>query len=144
MNTLTKIWSIIEKNRWTTIAPAIGVIVWLVMSFSCVPKTESPIRAGVKVNAKGLTQDFETWKANNELIAKKFQWAGEDIQEQQERWNKVTGVLMKVATGNVTNFQGLLNIVLGSGLLGLGADNVRKNGVIAGLKRNGPAKKKRS
>jgi len=30
----------------------------------------------------------------------------------------------------------LLNVVLASGLLGVGADNVRKNGVIGGLKRN--------
>ena len=144
MDTLTKIWGIIEKNRWSTIAPAIGVIVWLVVSFSCVPKTESPIRAGVKVNAKVLKQDFETWKANNELIAKKFQWSAEDIEEQQERWNKFTAILMKVASGNVTSPTGLLNIVLASGLLGVGGDNLRKNGVIAGLKRNGPAKKKRS
>lgn len=144
MNLLTKLWSVIEKNRWTTIVPTIGIIVWLVVSFSCVPQTESPIRVGVKVNAKELQQDFETWKTNNELIAKKFQYAGEDITEQQERWNKFTGILMKVATGNVTNFQGLLNIVLGSGLLGVSADNLRKNGVIAGLKRNTSTKKKRS
>jgi len=31
---------------------------------------------------------------------------------------------------------GLLQLIFGTGLIGFFADNVRKNGVIAGLKRN--------
>ena len=142
MNLLTKLWSGIEKNRWTTIVPAIGVILWFVISISCTPTTESPIRTGVKVNASGLKRDYETWLADNELKAKLFEFAGEDIKTQQEKWSKFTSVLMQVASGNVTSFQGLLNVFLGSGLLGVGADNVRKNGVIAGLKRGKKPKKK--
>ena len=142
MNVLTKVWSGIEKNRWTTIVPFVGVVLWLIISMSCVPTTKSPIGSGVKVNASELKRDYQTWLADNELKSKMFEFAAEDIKTQQEKWNKFTSVLMQVASGNVTSFQGLLNIFLGSGLLGVGADNVRKNGVIAGLKRGKKPKKK--
>ena len=135
MNTLAKIWSGIEKNRWTTVLPVIGIILWVVVGFSCTPTTESPIGSGVKVNAAELERDYETWKISIEQTAKKFEFAAADIKRQQEQGTKITNILMKVASGGVTNSTGLLNIVLGSGLLGIGADNVRKNGVIAGLKR---------
>jgi len=135
MNVLTKIWSLIEKNRWTTIIPVVGLILWFVVSVSCVPTTESPIRTNSKVSASQLEQDYEKWKADIELTAKRFETAAADIERQQEQWSKITGLLMQISSGGVTNYSGLLNIVLGSGLLGVGADNVRKNGVIAGLKR---------
>lgn len=144
MQKLNKVWDVIEKNRWTTLIPTAGVILWLFVSFSCVPKTDSPVGGGVKVDAKGLQQQYETWIANNEITAKKFQWAAEDIEEQQAKWNKLTAVLMTVASGKVTSWQGLLNILLGSGVLGIGVDNVRKNGVIAGLKRNKDTNNQRS
>jgi len=136
MNTLTKIWSIIEKNRWTTIIPVVGIILWIVVSVSCTPTTESPIGSGVKVNAAELERDYETWKISIEQTAKRFEFAAADIEKQREQWSKITNVLMQVASGGVTSHTGLLNVVLASGLLGVGADNVRKNGVIGGLKRN--------
>ncbi len=142
MNVLTKIWSGIEKNRWTTIIPVVGLILWVVVSISCTPTTDSPIRTNSKVTATELEHDYEKWKAEIELTAKRFESAAEDIEHQQEQWSKITGLLMQVASGGVTNYTGLLNIVLGSGLLGIGADNVRKNGVIAGLKRGKKPKKK--
>lgn len=135
-NVLTKIWSVIEKNRWTTIIPFIGIVLWFVVSFSCVPTTQSPIGIGLKVNAVELEQDYETWKLTTETTAKRFEFAATDIEKQREQWSKITGLLMKAASGGVTNYSGLLNVVLASGLFGVGADNVRKNGVIGGLKRN--------
>lgn len=141
MELLVKIWSVIEKNRWTTIIPIVGIILWIMLSFSCVPKTDSPIRTNSKVNAVQLSQDYERWKAEIKLTAKRFEDAAADIERQQEQWGTITNLLMKVASGGVTDYQGLLNIVLGSGLLGIGADNVRKNGVIAGLKRGKKRKK---
>lgn len=142
MNVLTKIWSGIEKNRWTTIVPFVGLILWVVINISCTPTTDSPISSGIKVNAVKLEQDYLTWKANIETTAKRFEYAVADIEKQQEQWSKITGLLMQVASGGVTNYSGLLNMVLGSGLLGVGADNVRKNGVIAGLKRGKKRKPK--
>lgn len=142
MNVSTKIWSGIEKNRWTTIIPVIGLILWGIISISCTPKTDSPIRTNSKVSAAELEHDFSRWKAEIELTAQRFESAAEDIERQQEQWSEITGLLMQVASGGVTNYTGLLNIVLTSGLLGVGADNVRKNGVIAGLKRGKKRKPK--
>lgn len=142
MNVLTKIWSVIEKNRWTTIIPFVGLILWIVVCISCTPTTESPIGIGVKVNAAELERDYETWRLSVEQTTKRFEFAAVDIEKQQEQWSKITGLLMQVASGGVTNYSGLLNIVLTSGLLGVGADNVRKNGVIAGLKRGKKRKPK--
>lgn len=136
MNALTKIWSVIEKNRWTTIIPVVGIILWIVVGISCTPTTESPIGTGVKVNASELERDYETWKLSIETTAKRFEFAASDIEKQQKQWSKITGLLMQVASGGVTSHTGLLNLVLASGLLGVGGDNLRKNGVIAGLKRN--------
>ena len=141
MNTLTKVWSGIEKNRWTTIIPVVGIILWIVVSVSCTPTTESPIGSGVKVNAAALERDFATWQLSVEQTAKKFEFAAADIERQREQWSKITGILMQVASGGVTSHTGLLNVVLASGLLGVGADNVRKNGVIGGLKGNKKRKK---
>lgn len=142
MNALTKIWSVIEKNRWTTILPVVGLILWIVVCVSCTPTTESPIGTGIKVNAAELERDYETWKANIEITAKQFEYAAADIEKQQEQWSKITGLLMQVASGGVTSHTGLLNIVLASGLLGVSGDNLRKNGVIAGLKRGKKRKPK--
>ena len=142
MDVLTKIWSSIEKNRYSTILPIIGIIGFLYIAFGCVPKTISPVGSGVKVNASELERDYETWKISIEQTVKRFEYAAADIEKQQEQWSKITNVLMKVASGGVTNYSGLLNIVLTSGLLGIGADNVRKNGVIAGLKRGKKRKPK--
>lgn len=136
MNVLTKIWSVIEKNRWTTIVPVVGIILWIVITISCVPTTESPIGTGIKVNAAELERDYETWKLTVETTVKRFEFAAADIEKQREQWSKITDILMQVASGGVTSHTGLLNLVLASGLLGVGADNVRKNGVIGGLKRN--------
>ena len=142
MISLTKIWSSIEKNRWTTIIPVVGLILWVVLSFSCVVKTLSPTRDGALVTPTELKLDYQTWVADCNATAEKFRFAGADIERQQAEWSKITSVLMQIASGGVTNYSGLLNIVLASGMLGIGADNVRKNGVIAGLKRGKKRKSK--
>lgn len=136
MNTLSKIWSVIEKNRWSLIVPILGTLLWFYASISCTPLTRSPTRTEIMLNATELQQEYDTWIAGNELTAKKFEWAATDIKEQQERWSKIESALMSIATGNVASFSGLMSILVSSGLVGAFADNVRKNGVIAGLKRN--------
>ena len=133
---LSKVWSVVEKNRFSFIVPVIGFLLWVIAGFSCTPQTASPIRPTVMLNADELVTEFETWQASNVLIAKKFELAGADIQRQTEEWNKIQAALMQIATGSVTDFGGLVTILTGSGLIGLLADNIRKNGVIGGLKRN--------
>lgn len=139
MQTLEKLWSVIEKNRWATIVPVIGIIAWVALSLSCSLTTLSPIRSGVQVNAVELELDYQTWIADCNTTAKRFKFAASDIERQREQWSKIESALMSVASGNVTSFTGLLGILTTTGLIGFGADNLRKNGVIAGLKR----KKKR-
>lgn len=136
MNTLSKIWSVIEKNRWSIIVPLLGVLLWSYASLSCMPTTESPVRQGVMLSATELQQEYDTWTTNNELIVKKFELAAEDIKRQQEQYSKIESAVMSIVSGNVTTWSGLLNLILGSGIIGVSADNIRKNGVIAGLKRN--------
>jgi len=131
-----KIWSFIEKNRWTTILPVLGVVTWIVLSLACTITTTSPLRAGVQVNAPELHLDYEQWLADCNTMAKRFEFAVADIERQQEQWSEITNALMTVASGNVTSFSGLLGIVMASGAVGLAGDNIRKNGVIGGLKRN--------
>lgn len=131
-----KIWSVIEKNRWTVLAPLAGIILWLAAGICCTPETKSPIRQGVLVNAIELQQDFVTWQADCNLTAKRFEFATADIKQQEARYSQIESAIMTVASGGVTNWSGLLSILTGSGLIGLFADNIRKNGVIGGLKRN--------
>lgn len=131
-----KIWSVIEKNRWTVIAPCAGIILWLAVGICCTPETASPTRPTVLVNAAELELDFQTWQADCNVMAKKFEYAGADIKQQAERNSKIESGLMALASGNVTSYTGLLGLLTSSGLVGLFADNIRKNGVIGGLKRN--------
>lgn len=133
---LSKVWSLIEKNRYTVIVPMLGIMLWLYASIGCTPTTESPTRLGVQVNAVTLQQDFETWQAEKTLEAKKFEWAAADIEKQKQDLDNVSKELLNLASGSVTSWSGLLQILVSSGLVGFFADNLRKNGVIAGLKRN--------
>lgn len=133
---LAKIWSVLEKNRWTVIIPIIGIILWVTASICCTPQTKSPIRPTVLINAAELEQDYQQWVSDCNLTAKKFEWAIADIKQQEERFSKIEAAIMSVATGNVTGSSGLISLIMGSGIIGLFADNIRKNGVIGGLKRN--------
>lgn len=136
MEKLTTIWNVIEKNRWTTIMPFCSIIAWIVLSIGCEITTLSPTRDGVKVSVAQLQQDYDTWVSDCNATAKRFESAAADIETQQDERAKISEILMAVASGNVTNYTGLLSMITTAGLFGVGADNVRKNGVIAGLKRN--------
>lgn len=129
------IWSWIEKNRFTVLFPAVGVILWLV-ALGCIPVTQSPVNPERVVSATELDQEFLVWQKENEVTAAKFEAAGKDLQQQAENQAKVITVLTKVASGSVADWPGLVQLLLGSGVVGLIADNIRKNGVIGGLKRN--------
>ena len=135
LNTTIK-W--INHNRYTVILPIIGLVIWIA-AYGCSATTESPTGTGEAVTSSQLEHQFIIWKAEQEVMLLKFQLGVEDIAEQEEKWNKVQALLVKVASGSVANMPGLLQIVLASGLIGVVGDNVRKRGLIAGLKRNGPA-----
>lgn len=129
------IWSWIEKNRFTVLCPALGVILWLI-ALGCIPVTQSPVHPDKVVSATELDQEFLVWQKENEVMTVKFEAAGKDLQQQAENQAKVIEVITKVASGSIADWPGLIQLLLGSGIVGLVADNIRKNGVIGGLKRN--------
>jgi len=123
----TKIWKWIEHNRFTVVIPLIVLIFWII-AVGCTPETKSPV-TGKLVTAAELQLDFDTVMASFEL-------AKVDLERQAEMQTKFTEALMKLASGNVADWPGLAQMLIGGGLLGFFADNIRKNGVIGGLKRN--------
>jgi len=133
---LTKVWSTIEKNRFTVIVPVLGFCIWVIAGIACTPIVESPLHKGVMVTAAELNRDYKVWQKEQAVILEKFDIAANDIELQVQQWNKLEAALMQLATGKVTDWGGLVTILTGSGLIGLFADNIRKNGVIGGLKRN--------
>lgn len=130
-----KIWSWIEKNRFTVILPIIGGLLWIV-AIGCTPITVSPFTPGKQVTASELEQEYLIWQKENEITIAKFEAAGKDLEQQRQDQAKVLDVVTTLASGSVADWPGLVQLLLGSGLVGLFADNIRKNGVIGGLKRN--------
>ena len=69
-------------------------------------------------------------------MAAKFEAAGKDLVMQAERNEKLKETILGLATGGVPDVPGLIKLVIGGGGLGAIVDNIRKGGVIGGLKRN--------
>jgi hypothetical protein len=132
---ISKVWSWIEKNRFTVLIPLIGWVVWIV-AVGCTPTTQSPFDPDKNVTAMELQQDYLIWQKENEIVMTKFENAGQDLQRQADEQAKFFEVITTLASGNVADLPGLIQLLLGSGVVGLFADNIRKNGVIGGLKRN--------
>lgn len=130
-----KIWSWIEKNRFTVLCPVIGVVLWII-AVGCTPETVNPVHPEQQVNAMQLEQEFIIWQKENEVMIAKFEAAGKDLQVQAENQAQFFDVLVTLASGSVADWPGLAQLLLGSGVIGLAGDNIRKNGVIGGLKRN--------
>jgi len=133
---MSKVWSWIEKNRWSVIMPLVAIVLWLVVGVACIPTTTSPIRPDVLVTAEELQLDYQTWLNDCNSVARRFEFAKADIARQVEQWGKFQEALVALASGSVTSWPGLLQLLLSAGAIGLFADNIRKNGVIGGLKRN--------
>jgi len=133
---MSKLWDLVEKNRWTVIAPLAGAVLWVFTGIACTPTTESPVHPGVQVTAERLELDYHQWLADCNTTAKRFDFAARDIERQVQQWGQAESALMQLASGSVANWGGLLQLLMGSGIIGLFADNIRKNGVIGGLKRN--------
>ena len=133
--TLSKIWKLLDHNRFVVIGPIIGVLLWA-YAVSCTPLTESPLVPGRLVNESQLSVDLKTWQAQQEITIVKFEAAGQDIEQQKENNKKVQAMILDLASGGVPDMSSLVKLMLGGGGLGALADNVRKRGLIAGLKRN--------
>ena len=132
---MKKIWNFIEHNRFTVAMHVVAVLVWFTAA-GCTPVTTSPIEAGKQVNARQLGIEYEKWLAQQRITEKEFEAAGEDIAEQTEANEKFTQMLLTLASGSVADWSGLMQLLTAGGMLGMAGDNIRKNGVIGGLKRN--------
>ena len=132
---MQKIWKWLNHNRWVVIGPVVGVMLWA-YALGCTPETASPLDIGRMVNVSQLEIDFKTWQAQQEITAAKFEAAGKDLVRQEEQNAKLKETILGLASGGIPDVPGLLKLVVGGGLLGAIGDNVRKGGVIGGLKRN--------
>ena len=135
METLKKIWKVIEHHRFTVVAPVIGAVVWL-GAVGCTPMTPSPIDETREVNARQLSVEYQGWLAQQKVIEAKFEAAGEDLRARAEANEAFKQTLLTLASGSVADWSGLVQLLVGAGLLGVVGDNIRKNRVIGGLKRN--------
>ncbi len=133
---MSKIWKWIEYNRFLVVAPICATLIWLI-AVGCTATVRSPTTPGVQVNAPQLEVEFQIWQKAQEAMLIRFEAAGEDLKRQEEAQAKFLQLVMGLASGGVADLPGLLQLLLGGGLLGAVGDNIRKRGLIAGLKRNG-------
>ena len=109
------------------------MLVW-VFAVGCTPVTQSPIDETKAVNARQLDIEYQSWLAQQKIIEAKFEAAGQDLAEQAEASEAFKQTLLTLASGSVADWSGLVQLLIGGGLLGVLGDNVRKNGVIGGMK----------
>ena len=135
MDAFKKIFKWIDHNRFIVIGPIIGLLLWG-LAIGCQPQVDSPINPGKLVNERDLQIEFKEWQGQVDLIGVKFEAAGQDIEKQKQDQLKIQEFLLQVASGGIADLPGLLKLMIGGGAFGAIADNVRKRGVLAGLKRN--------
>lgn len=121
-----KVLKWIGYNRFTVILPLVIAVGWL-FAFGCTPEVKSPM-SGVLVNADELSIEFEATLARFDLAAK-------DLERQYEQQEFITQLLTQLATGGITNWGGVINLITAGGGVGLFLDNRRKNTVINSMKR---------
>lgn len=132
---MQKIMKWLNHNRFVVIFPVVSIMLWA-YALGCTPRTMSPLIPGRMVNVSQLDLDFRTWQSQQEIMAARFEAAGIDLKHQEEQNEKLKTTLMSMASGGVPDVPGLLKLLIGGGGLGAIVDNIRKGGVIGGLKRN--------
>ena len=131
---MLKLWKFIEHNRFTWIGPALGLMIWG-YAIGCTPETESPLVSGKMVNVIQLDLEFKTWQSQQQIMAAKFEVAGQDLEQQRLNNEKIKEQILSLASGGVPDVSGLVKLLIGGGGLGCIVDNIRKRGVLAGGKR---------
>lgn len=135
MDIWTKIKKFVNYNRFIVIGPIVGLLLWFYAT-SCTPITRDPISPDKFVNAIELKQSFESWQADQAKITKLYEIAGEDLKQQEESNRKIEELIVNLATGGIADMPGLIKLIVAGGALGAIGDNVRKRGLIQGLKKN--------
>jgi hypothetical protein len=132
---MQNVWKWLNHNRFVVIGPIVGIMLWT-YALGCTALTQSPLDVSRMVNVAQLEIDFKTWQAQQEITAAKFEAAGQDLVHQEEQNAKLKETILGLASGGIPDVPGLIKLVLGGGGLGAIVDNIRKGGVIGGLKRN--------
>jgi len=132
---MKKCWKWLNHNRFFVLGPVVGLMLWA-YALGCTALTQSPLDISRMVNANQLDIDFKTWQAQQEIMAAKFEIAGKDLVHQDEQNAKLKETILGLASGGIPDVPGLLKLLIGGGGLGAIVDNIRKGGVIGGLKRN--------
>lgn len=132
---LQSIWKWLEHNRFLVIVPVVAIGIWLA-AYGCTALVENPILPGQLVNTKELAIEYERWQAEQGIIARRFELAGEDLAEQKAAYEELRQTLLGLASGGIPDGAGLLQLLLGGTAIGALTDNIRKRGLIAGLKKN--------
>ena len=130
-----KIWKWIDHNRFVVIGPIVAIAIWT-YAISCTPQTASPLDPAKMVTERGLQTELKVWQAENEITIARFEAAGEDLEEQKENNKKIEEFVLSVASGGIPDLPGLLKLLIAGGGLGAITDNIRKRGLISGLKHN--------
>lgn len=135
MINIKSIYKWIEHNRFIVIAPIACFIIWFV-AIGCTALTADPLGGTRNLNTSELQVTFEVWQKEQEIIGMRFEHAAKDLQAQEDQWSKIQILIMKLASGTIATWPGMLQLVMAGGFVGAISDNVRKRGLIAGLKRN--------
>ena len=138
---LVKIWTFIDHNRFFVIAFIMSIIL-LVCQYSCVPQTQSILVSGRMIDDRQLALELKEWQVKNELMIAKFGSAAEDLVLQKQQLDKLSKFIIRIGSGDIPTIPDILKYLVAGGGIGAIVDNVRKRGLIAGLKRNGVEKKK--
>lgn len=135
MDFLKKTWKWIDHNRFTVIFPVLAVVIWIA-GVSCMPQTASPLNPAKLVNERQLELEYKTWQSQQEIMIARFEAAGENLKEQKEQQAKLQEFVISLASGDIADLPGLVALLISGGGLGAILDNIRKRGLISGLKRN--------
>ncbi len=131
----SKIWKWIDHNKFFVIC-VIASVVFFFVAASCTPTTQSPVDPAVMVNAPELELEFLTWQKQQEIILARFDLARVDLEAQEKAWNEIQQAIVTIASGGIADLLGFLQLLFGLAGAGAITDNIRKRGLIAGLKRN--------
>ncbi len=118
--------NLVDHNRFSVILPIVIVVVWLI-AFGCTPMTASPM-TGQLVAADMLKVEYDT-------MLSKFNIAAKDLEKQYEQQEMIMQIVTSLASGQVTTWGALGNMLIAGGGVGLLFDNRRKNTVITAMKR---------
>lgn len=103
------------------LALVIGVI-----GVACMPETTSPLDPEHKLNARELEHAYQIWLVEQRVFQRKFELAAEDLDTQTEQLTAIGEAIQTLASGGVPSVPGLLQLLLGAGVVGLITDNVRR------------------